>query len=326
MEDLQRIWQARRRIAPYINKTPMMSCGKISSLCGANVQFLCEHLQKTGSFKVRGALNNLLQLPGDALGSGVVASSSGNHAQAVAFAAKTLGVACMVCMPDWANRQKIEAVLSYGGKIEIVAGSSEDTERRARELSAKKGYAYIHPFDDWNTIFGQGTIGLELLERFLDMDMVVVPVSGGGLLGGVALAIKKSNPQIKVVGVMPEGSDAMGRSVCRGKLVTLRKVDTCADGLTAKRAGEKGLLLAQKYVDDLVLVSEEELKEALLQVLIFTKQLIEPASAAVFAALMHNKVSGARGKNIALVASGGNCSMDTLKEIVANSINSSVKK
>jgi len=309
---LKDVMRAKRTISPHIHHTPLLHSSTFSKRCGADFYLKCENLQKTGSFKVRGALNNLLNMDPEQRRRGVTTCSSGNHALGVAYAAQLFDVPCVVFMQAWASPAKVAACRAYGAEVRLVDGDSLDTLNEAQRLSQQQGYAFVHPFDSAYTIAGQGTVGLEILEDLLDVEAVVVPVSGGGLLGGVSLALKELCPEIKVFGVQAENLAAMRAALDQGQVVTIEPRATCCDGLTAVRAGENTFELVQHYVDDVITLSEEEIKEAVITTLEYTKLLIEPSSATAVAAILGNKIP-VKGRVVA-VLTGGNCSVHLLGE------------
>lgn len=307
---LQDIMKAMKTIAPRVHHTPLVRSATFSKMCGADFYLKCENLQKTGSFKVRGALNNVLNLSHEKRKRGVTTCSSGNHGLGVAHAAQLLGVPCVVFMQAWASPAKVAACRAYGAEVRLVEGDSLDTLREALLLSREQGYEFIHPFDSSFTIAGQGTVGLEILQDLIDVDAVVVPVSGGGLLGGVSLVLKELCPEIKVYGVQSENLAAMKAALDRGHPVTVEPRETCCDGLTAVRVGDGTLDIVRHYVDEVVTLCEEEIKEAVLTTLQYTKLLIEPSSATAVAAILGKKIP-VNGKVVA-VLTGGNCNIRLL--------------
>lgn len=304
MVTLQHIYEARERIADYIHLTPVFDSKQISNLAGNNLFFKSEHLQKTGSFKIRGAANKIKQeVAGGA--KYVTAASSGNHGQAVAYIAQTLGVEATIVVPEDANASKLNAIRAYQGEIEKCGTTSAERLPRARQLAEERGGVFIPPYDDPLIIAGQGTIGLEILEQIDHVDMVVVPVGGGGLISGILTAIKEKKPSVKVIGVEPDTANDTFLSLRQGEIVPIAGTQTIADGLRTSQPGDVTFPILQKYVDDLILVSEEEILQAQTFVLERMKQLIEPSSAVTVAAAMFDKLNS-RDKNIACVLSGGN--------------------
>ncbi|MBI4539104.1 MAG: pyridoxal-phosphate dependent enzyme [Gemmatimonadetes bacterium] len=306
---------ARERIAGRIHVTPVLSASRIGDQAGIELFLKCENLQKTGSFKVRGVLNRLLQMDPQARRRGVVTVSAGNHAQALAWGARATGAPCVVVMPESASRGKVEASAGYGAEV-ILYGTARDAFARARELARERNLTFIHPFDDEEIIAGHGTLGLEIVEQLADANVLVVPVGGGGLIAGVAAAVKALVPNVRVYGVEPEGAAAMRRSLDADHPVHLDRVDTIADGLGAPMAGELTFAFVRRHVDDVVLVSDAQIAEAVRLILSSTKLLAEPAGAAGVAALLAHKLPVGRGARVVAVLSGGNLDMERLKEIL----------
>ncbi|GIW40304.1 MAG: hypothetical protein KatS3mg076_0881 [Candidatus Binatia bacterium] len=296
---LEEIRAARERIRGVAIRTPLLP---VKSSERAEVYVKCENLQKTGSFKIRGAYNKIASLEGPR---GVVAHSSGNHAQAVALAAKLLGVRATVVMLDSSVPHKVEGTRAYGAEVVFGGPTSEAIRKRAEDIARERGWELVRPFDDPRIVEGTGTIGLEILEEMPGVRAVLVPVGGGGLVSGIATALKETDPSILVVGVEPEGAPKMYRSRKRGRLVRLREARTVADGLKPVRGGELTFAHIQRYVDDLVLVSDEEIMETACFLLEKEKLVVEPSGAAALAAVRHRKVELPAGPAVA-VLSGGN--------------------
>lgn len=312
--DLDLFVAARRRIQGRIHRTAFLSATLLGRRAGVELFVKAENLQKTGSFKVRGVLNKLLQLPDEQAARGVVTVSAGNHAQALAWGARAVGVECTVVMPESAPRTKVEASEEYGARV-ILHGTVFDAFERARAL-ADEGLVFVHPFDDPEIVIGQGTIGLEVLEDLEETDVLVVPVGGGGLISGIAAAAKQLRPQIRVYGVEPEGAASMRRSLDAGEPLELETVETIADGLASPMAGELTFGLVSRWVDDVVLISDGEIAEAMGAVLRWTKLLAEPAGAAGVAALLAGRVPVEEGERVAAVLSGGNVDLERLVELL----------
>lgn len=312
---LSNILKAQRVIADHVHRTPIISSTNLGQRIGANLYFKAEVFQKTGSFKPRGALNKLHHLTAEEKEQGVITISAGNHAQGLAYAASLMGINATVVMPQTAVKSKIKATKGYGAEV-ILHGTSKDLMTKCREIQQERVLTLVHPFDDPFIIAGQGTMGLEILKDVVTLDVVVVPVGGGGLISGIATAIKSKNPKVKVIGVEPIGADAMVQSLKKGTVVSLNKIDTIADGLAAPFAGEYTLAHVKKYVDEIVLVSDEEIIAALRLILERCKILTEPAGAASFAALLFEKVVVPKGAQVVCVLSGGNIDRSYLKEIL----------
>jgi threonine dehydratase len=314
---LSDVQAARARIAGHLPVTPMLSSSMLAERAGvAWLALKCESFQKTGSFKVRGALNAVLQLDEAARARGVVTVSAGNHAQALAWAARSVGVACTVVMHAQASESKAAASAGYGATV-IRHGTGAEAFARAHELAEEHGYALVHPFDDVAVAAGAGTVGLEIAEQIVDADIVVVPIGGGGLIAGVATAIRELQPDARVIGVEPEGAAAMRRSIDEKRPVKLdRPPVTIADGLAAPFAGEIAYQVVRDLVDDVVLVSDEQIAHAVSLLLMRAKILVEPAGAAATAALLARAVPGAAGKRVVTIVSGGNVDVSRLKEML----------
>jgi threonine dehydratase len=293
----------------------MISSTTLGRRIGAELYFKAEIFQKTGSFKPRGALNKLKNLTEAEKARGVVTISAGNHAQGLAYAAALLGVEATVVMPQAAVQSKVEATKGYGASV-ILHGSGKDLMSKCLELQEERGLTFVHPFDDLLIIAGQGTVGLEILEDVPTPDVVVVPVGGGGLISGVATVLKASNPAMKIIGVEPIGADAVSQSLQQNMVVHLDKTETIADGLAAPFAGEYTLAHVKHYVDDLLLVSDEEIIEALWLISERCKLLPEPSGAAGFAALLSKKIRVPQGAQVVCVLSGGNIDRSRLKGIL----------
>ena len=306
---------ARERIAGRVHLTPTLSATRLGARAGARLSLKCESLQKTGSFKVRGALNTVALLDGAARARGVITVSAGNHAQALAWASSAAHVPCTVVMPLTASRTKVDASRGYGAEVVQHGASSIEAFAHARALASERQLAFVHPFDDPPIIAGQGTVGLEILDQTEDVEIVVVPVGGGGLIAGIAIAIKEQRPGVRIYGVEPNGAAAMRRSVDAGHAVRLESVKTIADGLSAPMAGELTFDVVRRYVDDVVLVSDEEIAAAMRELLASAKLLTEGGGAAATAAILSGKIP-VDGKRVVSVISGGNVDLSLLKELL----------
>ncbi|MDR0469988.1 MAG: threonine ammonia-lyase [Peptococcaceae bacterium] len=312
-----RIVEASKRLESVIEKTPLIPAHGFSSADATYIK--AENLQKTGSFKLRGAYNRISQLSKEEKSRGVVACSAGNHAQGVAYAAGKEGIASIICMPASTPLSKVERTRKLGAEIVLVPGVYDDAYEKALELRETYGYTLVHPFDDLEVIAGQGTIGLELLQQASDLDVVLVPVGGGGLIAGVAAAIKRLKPTCEVWGVEAEGAPSLKRSMDGGKVVTLSSVSTIADGIAVKRVGDEPFALCQQYVDGVVTVKEGEIAAAILRLLEEHKIIAEGAGAVAIAAAMYDKVD-LRGKKAACVLSGGNVDVNVIAQIIAKGL------
>ncbi|HXD48867.1 MAG TPA: threonine/serine dehydratase [Gemmatimonadaceae bacterium] len=314
--DLSSVRAARERIAGRLHTTPTMSSTRLGDAAGVRLVLKCENLQKTGSFKVRGALHKLSRLDAAAKARGVVTVSAGNHAQALAWAARDAGVAATVVMSTNASPAKIEASRGYGAEVVLHGASNIDAFAKARELEKERQLTFVHPFDDEDVAAGAGIVGLELLEQAPDLDAVVVPIGGGGLIAGMLVALKESNPKLRVFGVEPEGAPSMRRSLDEGHAVRLDAVNTVADGLAAPMAGELPYQIVRRYADDVVLLSDDAIADAMRQLLLSAKLLAEPAGAAAVAAVLSGALPLRRGERVAAVVSGGNIDLAKLASVL----------
>lgn len=274
----------------------------------------CESFQRTGSFKARGALNAMMQLSHAEKAKGVVTVSAGNHAMGLAWAAGLVGSQAIAVMPEGASPAKIEATQGYGGKVEIAPGEKKNAFTRAQEIAAE-GRVMVHPFEDPRVAAGQGTVALELLAQVKELDLVVIPIGGGGLITGMAVALKESRPDLRIIGVEPDGAPTMRKSLDAGAPQTI-PVKTVADGLAAPMVGAMNLDVVKRYVDDVVLVTDEEILAAMRDLLGYAKLLVEPAGAASTAALLSGKIKLDRGAKVAAIVSGGNVDLERLKTLL----------
>ena len=313
---LKDIQQARAVLAGVIHPTPLQFSQTFSHISGNKVYLKPENLQKTGSFKIRGAYNKIINLSEEEKARGVVAFSAGNHGAGTAYAAQMANISATVVMPENPVPSKKRAITEQYGARAIEHGTDSIAMfKKALELHEEEGLAMIHPFDDPYTIAGQGTISLEILEELPELDAIIVPVSGGGLISGVAAAAKELKPSIKIIGVNTEGATAMYSSLQAGQPVEVEKVETIADGLMAKKPGELTFAHTQKYVDDLVLVSEEKIADAVAFLAERAKLVVEPSGAAAIAALL-NHHTGIKNKNVAVMVSGGNISFELYQSLI----------
>lgn len=284
-----------------------------------------ENLQVTGSFKVRGSGYKIANLTEEEKAKGVIACSAGNHAQGVALAASKQGIKSLICLPDSAPISKVEATKGYGADVCLVNGVYDDAYQKALELRDEMGYTFVHPFDDEDVIAGQGTIGLEIVQALQDVDAILVPIGGGGLISGVAYAVKSISPKTKVYGVQAAGAPSMLNSISNGKIETLASVSTIADGIAVKQPGENTFDLVSKYVDDICLVSEDEIAAAILTLLEKQKMVAEGAGAVSVAAAMFDKLPLA-GKRVVSVVSGGNIDVTSLSRVIERGLIKSGRK
>ncbi len=313
MLTLDTVYKASHVLKEVIRTTDLIKAPKINPDC--EVYLKTENLQITGSFKVRGAYYKISTLSEEEREKGVIACSAGNHAQGVALAASKAGIKSLICLPDGAPISKVEATKGYGAEVCLVPGVYDDAYNKALQLRDEKGYTFIHPFDDENVIAGQGTIGLELLEQLPDMDAVVVPIGGGGLISGVAFTIKQLNPNIKVYGVQAAGAPSMYKSVNDKKITRLESVATLADGIAVKEPGENTFALVNKYVDEIVTVTEDEISCAILSLIEHQKLISEGAGAVSVAAVMFDKIP-VKGKKVVCLVSGGNIDVTILSRVI----------
>lgn len=309
------ILEARERLASIIHRTAILHSRTFSELSGNEIFLKPENLQKTGSFKLRGAYNRIATLTHEEKDKGVIASSAGNHAQGVAYSAAAHGVKATIVMPQRAPVAKVMATQSYGAEVVLHGGVYDDAFRKAKELQASEGYTFLHPFNDPKVIAGQGTIALEMLEDLPELDALVIPIGGGGLAAGMAVAAKAIKPGIRIIGVETEGYDAMRQSVLDGDLVTVKASGTLADGIAVKKPGDLTFSLVRQYVDDIVTVTEEDIAQAILLLLERAKWLVEGAGAVSLAAALDRKL-GMQGKKVGLVLSGGNIDINVLSTII----------
>ncbi len=314
MLTLDKIYHASYVLEDVIRKTDIIHAPK---LCPeANIYLKTENLQITGSFKVRGAYYKISQLSEAEKAKGVIACSAGNHAQGVALAAAKNGIKSLICLPDGAPISKVEATKGYGAEVCLVPGVYDDAYRKALELRDEKGFTFIHPFDDDDVIAGQGTIGLEILQQLRDVDIVVVPVGGGGLISGVAFALKSLNPDVRVYGVQASGAPSMVQSLESDEIVCLEQVSTVADGIKVKEPGENTFEIVKKYVDGVVTVTDDEVSSAILALIEQQKLIAEGAGAVSVAAVMYGKIPDIKGKNVVCLVSGGNIDVTILSRVI----------
>jgi threonine dehydratase len=316
MIGLNEIRDARQRIAGRVHVTPTMSASRIGERVGVQLVLKCENLQKTGSFKVRGVLNKLSRLGAAERARGVVTVSAGNHAQALAWGARSAGIHAVVVMPEAASPAKIEASRGYGAEVVLHGATSIQAIERARELEKERNLVFVHPFDDEVVCAGAGTAGMELVEQAGELDAVVIPIGGGGLISGMAVAIKEMNPGIRVFGVEPRGAPSMRLSLDAGRAVTLESVNTIADGLAAPMAGQVNFEIVRRYVDDVVLIDDDVIADAVRELLVSAKLLAEPGGAAATAAVLSRAIPMRDGQRIAAVVSGGNIAIEKLRTLL----------
>lgn len=313
MLTIDNVYRASNALKGVVRKTDVIYAPKLCK--GCDLYLKTENLQITGSFKVRGAYYKMTKLTQEEKSRGVIACSAGNHAQGVALAAQKNGIKAVICLPDGAPISKVEATKSYGAEVCLVEGVYDDAYNRALELRDEKGYTFIHPFNDEDVIAGQGTIALELIDQIADLDAVLVPIGGGGLISGIAYTLKTINPKIKVYGVQAAGAPSMQKSVKDGQIEELPSVSTIADGIAVKKPGDLTYEICQKYVDDIVTVSDDEISAAILALMEQHKLVTEGAGAVAVAAAMFRKID-LQGKKAVCVCSGGNIDVTILSRVI----------
>ena len=313
MLTLDKIYKASHVLRSVIRKTDLIHGPLVNP--DSEVYLKTENLQITGSFKVRGAYYMMSQLTEEEKARGVIACSAGNHAQGVALAAAKNHIKSLICLPDGAPISKVQATKSYGAEVCMVNGVYDDAYKKALELKEEKNYTFVHPFDNEDVIAGQGTIGLEILEQMPDVEAVIVPIGGGGLISGVAFAIKNLNPNIKVYGVQASGAPSMRNSIRDSKIECLDHVSTIADGIAVKEPGEHTFQYVSQYVDEIVTVTDDEISAAILALIERQKLIAEGAGAASVAAAMFNKVP-IQGKKTVCLVSGGNIDVTILSRVI----------
>ncbi|HEY7234555.1 MAG TPA: threonine ammonia-lyase [Gemmatimonadaceae bacterium] len=309
--------QARARIAPHIKRTPLLTSRQLNELTGYDIRLKAEMFQRVGSYKIRGPLNKFAQMPEEEKRRGVICSSAGNHAQGVALAAKIHGIRAVVCMAKNATPAKIAATKAYGAEVVLHGMIWDEANEKAKELVRSEGLTYVHPFDDPQLIAGQGTLGLEIVQDWPEVDAVVAPIGGGGLISGVSMAVKSHNPNAKVIGVESSDGPAMQRSVAAGRLETI-ECNTIIDGLRVRRCGELTFSVVQRFVDEIVALPDREIFDAMIWVMERCKLVLEGAAAAPVAALLHELVRLPKGSRVAVVLSGGNVNLDQLRGLSWN--------
>ena len=315
MITVESIRQAAEDIFGRVHRTPLLTSRTLSERCGCHVKLKAENLQKTGSFKARGVFNRIRHLSDQERERGLIGVSAGNHAQALAYGSAVEGVNCTVVMPSHASQTKVDASRAYGAEV-VLHGDVFGAFAKMEELRAERGLTLVHPYEDEHVMAGQGTVGLEILEDLPLPNVVIVPIGGGGLISGIATAIKGLSPMTRVIGVEPVGAPALTRGLEAGAPVRLENIDTIADGLAAPIAGAMTLAHVRAFVDDVVLVSDDDIREAVRHVLERSKLLLEPAGAAAVAALMSGKVAVDLNDEVVCVISGGNFDLKRLKDML----------
>lgn len=313
--ELRDIKNAAQRLRPILHHTELDLSSTFSSMTGGSIYLKCENRQKTGSFKIRGASNKIASLVEQGQVQSVVASSAGNHAQGVAYAAKKFGIPATIVMPESAPIAKVQATEGYGAKVVLSGSCYDDAYTKAREICDSEGATFLHPYNDVDVIAGQGTLGIEILGDLPTVDLILVPAGGGGLLSGVAAAVKQLNPRVKVFGVQAEGANAIARSFREKRLITTETASTIADGIAVKAPGDITVDIINRYVDDVVTVSDREISSAILLLMERCKQIVEPAGATSLAAALGGKID-VEGKNVVCLLSGGNIDVSFIQNII----------
>src|SRR5262245_55467817 len=307
----------RDRIAPHIKHTPLLGSRQLGDVTGYEVRLKAELFQRVGSYKIRGPLNKFALMPDEQKRFGVVCSSAGNHGQGVALAAQIHGIRAVVCMATNATPAKIAATKAYGAEVVLHGSIWDEANEKAKELVRTEGLTYVHPFDDEQLIAGQGTVGLEVVCDWPDLDAIIVPIGGGGLISGVAMAVKSHRPAVRVIGVESSDGPAMNRSIEAGALQTI-DCRTIIDGLRVRRVGEINFSVVQRFVDEIVALPDREIFDAMIWVMERCKLVVEGAAAAPVAALLHGLVKLPPGSKVAVVLSGGNVNLDQLRSLSWN--------
>jgi len=312
---LEDIVKAQKILKPVIKDTPLLESRQLCKMTGGNIYLKAENLQLTGSFKIRGAYNKISNLSEEEKEAGVIASSAGNHAQGVALSATKLGIKSTIVMPEIAPLSKVAATKNFGAEVVLHGSVYDDAYGKACEIQKETGATFLHPFDDKYVIAGQGTIGLEILDQLENVDVVLVPIGGGGILAGISTAIKAINPKVKVIGVEAAYAPSMKSAIERGQVYTIDTRATIADGIAVRRAGDLTFEIIKENVDEFVTVTEEEIARAVLLLLERDKVVAEGAGAVTAAAIMNNKFDF-KGKNVVAVVSGGNLDVNLMERIV----------
>ena len=314
---LEKIMNVRENIKDTVIKTPLLYSNVFSKISNNNVYMKCENLQLTGAYKIRGALNKILSLSEEEKSIGVICSSAGNHAQGVAYASSLANVNSTIVMPKTTPYLKVESTKNYGGNVILSGKCYDDAFLKAKSIEEEQGKVFIHPFDDLDVIYGQGTIALEIFEDINDFDYILAPIGGGGLISGISLAAKELNPNIKIIGVQAKGAPSMALSIKNDKICTLETVNTLADGISVKTPGEKTFEIVKDYVDDIITVSESEIVESFLLLAEKHKLLAEASGVVTLAAL---KKLNIKDKKICCIISGGNIDMLTISSLINNGL------
>lgn len=314
---LEKIKEARENIKDVVTKTPLLYSNVFSKSSNNEVYMKCENLQLTGAYKLRGALNKIISLSEEEKAKGVICSSAGNHAQGVAYASSLMGVKSSIVMPETTPYLKVESTKNYGGNIILHGKCYDDAFLKAKTIEEDEGKVFIHPFNDIDVICGQGTIALEIFEEINDLDYILVPIGGGGLISGISVAAKSLNPNIKIIGVQAEGAPSMALSIKKDKICTLDSVNTIADGISVKTPGSKTFEIVREYVDDIITVSENDIVNAFLLLVEKHKLVAEASGVVTLAALKKLRV---KNKKVCCILSGGNIDMLTISTLINNGL------
>lgn len=309
----EEIYKAKENIQPIIKKTPLIRSDFYSAEHGGDIYIKAENMQTTGSFKIRGAYNKICNLSDEEMKNGVIASSAGNHAQGVAFSAQKRGVKSTIVMPNITPLLKVDATRSYGADVLLHGDVYDQSYSKAVALAEENDYVFVHPFDDYEVICGQGTIAADILEELPDVDEILVPIGGGGLISGIALMAKAINPKVKIIGVVPTGADSMKISVDEGRVTRLAQVTTNAEGVAVKQPGDLTYAIVKDYVDDIITVTEKDIMENILLVMEKHKLVAETAGVVALAGIKKREVAG---KKLVCLMSGGNIDTVTISSII----------
>ena len=315
MVTVEDVKKAYDNLKSTVRKTPIDESRTISEITGGKVFLKAENLQKTGAFKIRGAFNKIINLSNEEQAKGVIAASAGNHAQGVALAASSAGIRSTIVMPEGASVTKVIATKGYGANVVLSGQNYDESYKKALELQKSEGSVFVHAFDDPYVIAGQGTIAIEILEELPETEFIIVPIGGGGLISGIAVAAKSLKPSVKIIGVQAEGAASAYKARQNNKIIELESAYTIADGIAVRKTGDLTFSLIQKYVDDIITVNDEEIAHAILTLLERSKIVVEGAGAVGAAALIHNKLN-IRDRNAVVVISGGNIDANIVSRII----------
>ena len=319
MITIKEVQEARERIKPHIRETQLLYARKISEIAGGEIYLKLENLQKSGSFKLRGATNKIMQLPKEATKNGVIASSAGNHAQGVAHSATSLGIKSTIVMPAGAPIAKVEATKNFGAEVVLHGAIYDDAYEKACELQKEHGYTFVHPFNDEDVIAGQGTIALEIFEQLEKIDQIVCPIGGGGIIAGIAVVAKTLNPKCKIIGVQASNCAGMQNAIKKGKIEKIDGKPSLADGIAVAKPGDVTYEYVKKYVDEIVTVTEDEIAETILYLLEKCNIIAEGAGTVSTAAVLKGKIN-TKDKNTVCIVSGGNIDITLVERIINNGL------